>query len=74
VLLSLRTNQTRQGAEEEKAFVPCSPHRIPSGTEKTSDTWDIAVSAKQRNRRLANQEFPIDVKVSETPGGRLMRF
>jgi hypothetical protein len=31
VLLSLRTNQTRQGAEEEKAFVPCSPHRSRTG-------------------------------------------
>jgi hypothetical protein len=49
VLLSLRTKPTRQGAEEEKAFVPCSPHRIPSGAEKTSDTWDIAISAEQRN-------------------------
>ena len=29
--------------------MPCSPHRIPSGAEETSDTWDIAISAKQRN-------------------------
>jgi hypothetical protein len=49
VLLSLRTKPTRQGAEDEKAFVPCSPHRIPSGVENTSDTCDIAISAKQRN-------------------------
>jgi hypothetical protein len=33
VLLSLRTNPTRQGAEEEKAFVPCSPHRSKNRTQ-----------------------------------------
>lgn len=30
--------------KKRRLFVPCSPHRIPSGAEKTSDTWDIAIS------------------------------
>jgi eukaryotic-like serine/threonine-protein kinase len=45
----------RQGAEDEKAFVPCSPHRISSDAEKTSDTRNIAISASHATkRRLAD--------------------
>ena len=68
MLLSLRTNQTRQGAEEEKAFVPCSPHRIPSDAAKISDTWDIAVSAKQRNSNRREEVDKIAVGITKING------
>jgi len=42
-------NQQGQGAEDEKAFCALLSSRIPSGAEEPSDTWNIAISAKQRN-------------------------
>ncbi len=43
------SNQSIGRAQKTRRLLCPVPHRIPSDAEKTSDTWDIAISAKQRN-------------------------
>src|SRR5713101_6499896 len=59
-LISLRTNQTRQGAEDEKAFVPCSPHRLRTDFNRSSATCRL----DHFFAALAMFRFHVDLLVS----------
>jgi hypothetical protein len=64
----------RQGAEEEKAFVPCSSSSNSFWCWENIGHLGFCHLCQTTKLRLANHEFSIDMEMAEEPGWRLMRF